>query len=172
MIIGNRERFAIEAEIEEEVSGWILGHFRFWLCEKPVGDWSDSVDLRGCVRWLRDFHTNPRERHEAMLSTRTAEEVFRLVYDPVIAGGESASGQPQVRDAYSRFHISHLGMSSFERFDLLLLKDANGSERCLWRAAGTKKVFECRLWRNEMEAVAADFCDWFERRGGGTGSPR
>lgn len=101
-----------------------------------------------------------------MLETRTPEEVFRLVYDPVMAGGES--GLEQVRDAYSRFHISHLGMSSFERFDLLLLKDANGSERCLWRVAGMKDIFECRLWRNEMETAAAEFCAWFETQMDGT----
>lgn len=162
MIVGNRERFAIEAETEQQVEGWILGNFRFWLCGKPVGDWADSVDLRGCARWLRDFCENPRNRYEPGLFALSAEEIFRRVYDPVMAGSADQAHPIQVDDAYTRFHISHLGMSSFERFDLLLLKDEHGAERCLWREAGSCEIMDCRLWRNEMETVATEFCERFE----------
>lgn len=159
MIVGNRQRFAIEAELKEIVDGWVLGRFRFWLCGESVGNWEDSVDLKGCARWLRDFSSNPRNRFEASLVSASPEEVFQKVYEPVI--GESV-GRASIADAYGRFHISHLGMSAFENFDILLLKDASGGERCLWREGGGT-VQECRLWRNEMENVAASFCDLFDR---------
>jgi hypothetical protein len=67
------------------------------------------------------------------------------------------------QDAFARFHISHIGMSSFEEFDILLLYDAHGGERCLWRRVGATTIAECKLWRNEMEAVAKEFCEAFER---------
>jgi hypothetical protein len=54
-------------------------------------------------------------------------------------------------------------MSSFELFDVLLIKGAQGGERCLWRKAGDDRIIECRLWRNEMETVAQEFCDTFEK---------
>jgi hypothetical protein len=160
MIAGRQERFAIEAEPQEEVDGWVLGRFRFWLCGQPVGDWDDSADLKGCVRWLRDFASVPRDRYEPALAAAPAEEVFRCLYDPVM--GEGRSSTP-FEDAFARFHVSHLGMSAFEQFDILLLYDAHGGERCLWRRAGAAKIEECRLWRNEMEAVAEEFCYLFER---------
>jgi hypothetical protein len=65
-------------------------------------------------------------------------------------------------DAFARFHISHIGMSSLEQFDILLLYDAHGGERCLWRQADATKIEECRLWRNEMESVAGEFCRLFD----------
>jgi hypothetical protein len=160
MIAGRRERFAIEAERQEDLDGWVLGRFRFWLCGQPVGDWDDSTDLRGCVRWLRDFATMARDRYEPALVAATSEEVFRYVYDPVIGEGISRA---RFEDAFARFHISHIGMSSFEKFDILLLYDAHGGERCLWRRAGSPNIEECKLWRNEMETVAIEFCELFER---------
>ena len=163
MIIGNQERFAIEADIEQQVDGWVLGRFRFWMCGRPVGSWDDSVDLKGCVRWLRDLHEGGRDRYEPGLYPLSPEEVFRRVFDPVMAGSADRAHPMRVEDAYGRFHISHLGMSSFDRIDLLLLKDEQGAERCLWREAGSGQIVECHLWRNEMERVAAEFCERFER---------
>lgn len=160
MIAGDKQRFAIEAEPQESVDGWILGRFRFWLCGEAVGNWDDAADLKGCVGWLRDFATKPRERFEPSLEEASPREVYERAYEPIMTSGAKS---PPIADAFARFNISHLGMSAFELFDILLLKDSNGGERCLWRRAGEEEVHECRLWRNEMETVANDFCDRFDQ---------
>lgn len=159
MIAGIRERFAIEAEIEQRIDDFVLGHVRFWLCGRPVGDWCDSADLLGCLRWLRDFRDSLLDRYEPRLWHLSADEVFRLLYDPVMGAGNASAQTLEVPDAYERFHISHLGMSSFDNFDVLLLKDQHGAERCLWREAGSREIHECHLWRLEMESVAGEFID-------------
>jgi hypothetical protein len=161
MIVGRKDRFAIEAEPQQRIENWVLGGFRFWLCGRSVGNWDDAADLKGCVRWLRDFATVPRDRYDSRLVAASAEEVFQVVYDPVMGGSATLT---HVDDAFARFHISHLGMSSFELFDMLLLYDVHGGERCLWRKAGASKIEECRLWRREMETVADEFCAEFERQ--------
>ena len=159
MLVGNRERFAIEAEPEAPSYNWIFGRFRFWLGGHPVGNWEDAADLKGCLHWLRDFAENPRDRYDPRLDDLEPHAVFQLIYDPVVGpDGIANPAEQPIPYSYSRFHITHLGMSSFDRFDLLQLKDEDGAERCLWRAAGNDKIFECRLSRNEMEGVAAEFC--------------
>jgi hypothetical protein len=160
MIAGSKERFAIEAEPLEANEAWVLGRFRFWIGNQPVGNWEDFADLRGCVRWLRDFATNPRDRYEPSLASAPAKEVFRALYEPTMSAGSS---QSRVRDAYARFFVSHLGMSSMEAVDILLLYDERGGERVIWRTGEASDVLECKLWRREMENVALDFCDQFER---------
>src|SRR5687767_9670127 len=142
LLAGRHERFAIEAEIEEEVDGWVLGHFRFWLCGRSVGNWSDTADLRGCVRWLRDFANVRRDRCLPELYVATADEVFRQLHDPVMAVSDRPVTDEPAPDrsapidrAFERFHISHLGMSSFDTINMLLLQDAAGSQRCLWQQA-------------------------------------
>lgn len=164
MLIGRRERFAIEAEQETASNGWVFARFRFWLCGQAVGNWDDVVDMKGCLHWLRDFAENPRDRYDPQLEGANPQRVFSLVCDPVIGTGGIPHPEAQpIPHAFSRFHIAHLGMSSFELFDVLLVKDQHGGERCLWRKAGDEAINECRLWRNEMEAVALEFCDSLEK---------
>lgn len=164
MITGQKEKFAIEAVVDERPEGWALGHFRFWIDGKEVGDWSDTVDLKGCVQWLLDFVSNPRDRYHPGLATRSAKEVFELVYDPVISEDLLSSKiDPPIKDAFSRFHITHLGMSSFEAFDVLLVKDEVGVERVLWRRAGESKIEECFLESDTLESIALVFCGEFQK---------
>lgn len=157
MIVGDPVRFAIEAKVEEQVEGWVFGHIRFWACGHSIGDWRDTTDLLGCLRWLKDFCEQPRNRYEPALVPLPPSEAFHRVWSPVMAGGTPTS-EECIPDAYSRFHVSHLGMSSFDRFDVLLLTDAVGAERILWREGGSDEVLECRLDPGEMERTAGDFC--------------
>jgi len=165
MLEGNKDRFAIEAQPEEYPKGWILGRFRFWIGGEPVGNWDDWADLKGCVHWLRNFVEVPRNRVEPRLDSLEAAGVFKLVYDPVYVWG-AGTADPEVEpipDASDRFHLSHLGMSSFERFDIVLIKTPSGNERCLWRSTDDPRIREVRFEPGEMERVAKEFCDRFER---------
>lgn len=163
MLNGSIEKFAIEAIVVERPKGWILGHFRFWINGKPVGDWDDTVDLKGCVEWLLDFVSNPKNRYEPGLDSKSAEDIFEIAYDPVIAGTVTVDdAELPIPDPFARFHISHLGMSSFEAFDILLLKNELGMERVLWRRAGETKIEECLLDPDTMESTALAFCSEFQ----------
>lgn len=162
MIVGDKNRFAIEAEPESFPERWILGRFRFWINGKEVGDWDDVADLKGCCWWLRDFQSNPRDRFDASLVGLAADDIFRLLYDAVFGPNAVVDPEEQpIPNAMPRFHLSNLGMSSFEQFDLLLVKDEAGRERFLWRKAGSSLIHEFFLEPNEMELVAAQFCDQF-----------
>ena len=89
--------------------------------------------------------------------------IFRLLHDAVMAPGGIANPEEEpVPNAYPRFHLSHLGMSSFEQFDLLLVKDEVGRERLLWRKADSPLIHELTFEPNEMEVVTGQFCDQFE----------
>jgi len=162
VLVGDSQRFAIEAEIETVMDGWVFGHFRFWAGGNAIGDWEDFTDLRGCLAWLRDFIGNARDRTAPDLLRRPAEELFLAIFDPEMPRfwdvPRPVPPATRVTDAFSRFHISHIGMSSFENYGLLLLKDGSGHERLLWAYNRDPKVREVFLEANEMEAVAREFC--------------
>lgn len=80
MIVGRKDRFAIESELGEIVDGWVLGRFRFWVSGESVGNWDDAVDLKGCVGWLRDFASCPRDRFDPSLLGVDAHLAFRYVF--------------------------------------------------------------------------------------------
>ncbi len=163
MLVGNKERFAIEAEPQAFDLPWIWGRFRFWLGGQTVGNWDDAAALQACFSWLRDFSRAPPQCTEPTVFELESEEVFRLLVTPVLGpGGIADPGRQPIPYAYERFHITHLGMSSFDPYVLVLVKNAVGAERCLWRKHDEEELHECRLLAGEMEKVAADFCEAFE----------
>lgn len=164
MIVGNKGRFAIEVEPRQLSDRWVLGGFRLWLFGRPFGDWSDAADLLGCLRWLEDFATTPRDRFDPKLESLSAADVFARVYDPSMAPDARWDAAVEgVRDVFARFNISHIGMSSLDRVDVLLLFRADGSERCLCREMPGGEIREYQLARGEMESVAARFAEEFRR---------
>ena len=164
VVVGNDLLFAIECKIESVERGWVIGHLRFWLRGQPAGDWDDFVDLRGCASWLRDFATIQVDRTKPELFRAPANEVFRLLFDSFMPVGKPDAGgwSPDHGDLHRRFHISHLGMSSFDHFDFLLIEDST-EQRCLWRDARDKIIHDAVFPVNTMESVARDFCIWLER---------
>ena len=162
IISGNKKRFAIEAQVEEIVDGWVLGYFRFWAEGEEIGDWTDSADLLGCLRWLQDFADRPRDRFDSTLTAQSAEQVFRTAFDvekpSFWAVPRPSTPFGRIPQSVARFHISHIGMSSFEDFGLLLLKDHRGHERLIWAYNKSPKIRELFLHPLEMEHIALDFC--------------
>lgn len=163
MLIGDRKRIAIEAEVDERTtSGLVFGRLRFWLDGQKVGNWNDCTDLKGCANWLRDFFERPRLRFESRFVGLSAADVFKQVHASAMGDSESIFKPSEIiSDAFSRFYISHLGMSSFDQVDMLLLKDEAGIERVIWRAAD-EYIHEVILEPDEMERVAERFCLAFE----------
>lgn len=162
MLFGNRNLFAIESEIESIVDSWVFGYFRFWISQKVVGNYSDSTSLNGCFDWLKNFIENPLDRYEPGLINMPAEKVFYLLYDSFMPEGTQYSpvNKEPFEYTFRRFYISHLGMSSFDRFDILLVENDN-HQRILWRDAKDFIIYNTILPVGTIQQVAEEFCQWF-----------
>lgn len=161
MICGNKQLFAIECNIAESSRGWVFGRFRFWLGGIAVGNWEDSVDLKGCAAWLRHFSRQQPIRREPKLFEIPSDALFRKIWDPVFALSEETNEDPSQLQA--RFHVSYIGMTAFDRVDMVVVGDDTGRERCVWRTVEDPVLREIVIEAGGMERVAEDFCTWFER---------
>ena len=131
MIFGNTVDFAIKVDIEECINSWVFGQFLFYVAGETIGNANDSTDLLGCRRWLRDFLMRPKAAADEGLARLSPGEFFATVYDPAMVQRDWRSAK--YPDAFRRFSISHVGMSSFNRFDVLLVGLPGGGHRLLWR---------------------------------------
>lgn len=164
MLTGSIASFAIEAEPREAQGEWIWGGFRFWLGGRPVGDWEDAAALQYCLSWLRGFLEEPPDNTEPSMARLPAKVTFETLYDSAMAGPtDEGPVRDEFPDAVPRFHITHLGMSSFDPYPIIMVKDELGNERCLWRKDGSSEVFEQWLAPGEFEHVLREFCERFER---------
>ncbi|MBU3059037.1 Imm42 family immunity protein [Pseudomonas indica] len=154
MLIGNREIFAVECEIENVIDGWVLGRFFLWIHGVVVGDQDDySVDMNGCLKWLHDFVENPKNRYEPGLYDMHKDQVFLRLASSVLAHEDPQELIDETyEDTFSRFHISHIGMSSFDCATLLFLKNEHGLERLVWKVR-CEEVSDAHLNPGEVEQV-------------------
>jgi len=163
---GDNKSFAIAAEITGTPNGWLLGKFRFVLHGHVCGNWNDDADLRGCYGWLKDFAEKPRLRFEPGLMDLSPDNVFSNLVLPVI----EQSGQERIpelySDTFSRFHISHLGMSSFDRVTMVLIESPE-RQRCVWKEGND--IHDDVFPPGHMQTVASEFCVLLEREAASLG---
>lgn len=161
IVAGNNEMFAISAEITHNSSGWILGRFRFVLHSRLCGNWQDETDLRACYGWLHDFADKPRRRFEPGLLDLSAEAIFERLVRPVLKDADEARIPEFYEDTFSRFHIEHLGMSSFDRVIMVLIEGPE-KQRCVWKDDQDERIYDDSFPCGHMQQVAKEFCKLFE----------
>jgi hypothetical protein len=168
MIFGEKNVIAIECEIEDIISDQVFGRFQLWLTGYSVGNWDDkNVFLQGCYNWAKDFWENPQNRFEPTLFEKDGHEIFELLYDSVMASPNYKGPfliDPPYENIYSRFHLSHIGMSSFNRYDLLLVEDKDGRQRVLWRFADDGIIHESYFPPSTIQQLVVEYCAWFEQQ--------
>lgn len=147
----NSARISLRTEVHEVVDDWVFGSFFAVINGLEVGNREDSVDLKGCLRWWEDFANNPRDRYEPMLYDEDKESAYLALAASVLVNEEGyGSVQERYEDTFARFHISHLGMSSFDNVTILLVKSEAGLERLIWKT-GSGEIHEAYLAANELE---------------------
>lgn len=161
---GDDNLFAISAEIIEIRDACMFGSFRFVLHGKVCGNWNDWAHLESCYSWLREFHTKPMPRYEPELLSLPADEVFDRLVRPVLVSPRDTSAPSVPKyypDTYERFHISHLGMSSFDSVTVLLIEGPE-LQRCVWQSVDDSAAHSETFPPHHMQNVARDFCALFE----------
>lgn len=159
MIFGNPSTFGIEVDIQERLDGWVFGKFLLHIMGSAVGNPEDATDLKGCLRWLEELDVTAPGRYEPSLDVLDAQSLFRLLCDDIMAG--RAVENPLVPEAFARFHVTQIGMSSLDRYDLMLLLLADGRSRLLWRKDGGE-AHEAVFPGGEMKQAVSECCGYLK----------
>ena len=83
--------------------------------------------------------------------------IWRETVDSVF---ESTDENAQYPDSFSRFHISHLGMSAFDTVILVLINDGEERERYIWQY-NEKTIQDYTAPLGSLEACAKEAVSWF-----------
>lgn len=143
--------------IKEMIDNWLYGNFLLLLRGNFIGNVNDDyVDLKGCINWLSDFVVNPQDRYAPELMLPPKEVVWQLIVTPVFEAVETI----EYPDSSSRFHISRLGMSSFDQVTLVMFNDGRMHERILWQQ-GKDEIREFIAPIGSLEVAAKEAITWF-----------
>ena len=157
MLIGDKNIFAINVDVTEIVDDWVFGQFYIYVKGLIIGDETDhSVDLKGCFNWLKDLIEKPRDRYEPHLYEMDKEQVFLRLAAPVLVHeNRNDFAKEFYENTFSRFHISHVGMSSFDSLVLLFIKSENGLERLIWKNSDND-VLDAHFPAGKIELIVSE----------------
>ena len=157
VLVGDPAVSAIEADVERPVEpGWVHGHFRIWTSGTSIGNWNDVATLKGIVAWWRDFVTNDRDRWSPVLDNKDAAAVFALLVEPPYGQAGTSEATHLIPSSFARFDVSHLGMSAFDRYTVLLVEPPQEVQRLIWQE-GDGEIPEALLPRRAMQEIGAQF---------------
>lgn len=155
MFVGSKADVGVEATIRNVASNrWIYGTYLLWVSGDPLGNAEDeSVDLRGCCNWMQSLIEQPVDRYEPDLYEMDKVVAYnRLAASVLVHANPNGFVKETYPDTYSRFHISHIGMSSFDQVILLWLKSLEGSDRLIWQP-GKGTIGDSCLPKGRFESV-------------------
>lgn len=157
MKVGGGSNLVVRYQVVDRIDDWVFGHFFFVVDGSVIGDASDqSVDLKGCLSWLSAFLRHSRNRYEPGLFEMPKDQVFVQLGASVLWSEDVDDSVKEIyEDTYARFHISHLGMSSFDTVILLLVEDERGNSRFIWKDC-ENSLHDAFFSAGEIERVLGD----------------
>jgi hypothetical protein len=155
IVVGDPDVAAIEVEVEEpRDESWLLGRFRLHALGEALGDWNDVVTLRSVLGWWRTFATDRVDRWDAQLEGLEAPDVFTVLRDAAY----SEDADEELADAFGRYHVNQLGMSSFDPYVVLLVEPPEHGQWLIWRREdGADEVHDARLPAGTLQRLGAEF---------------
>lgn len=162
MLVGDRDRFAIEYELDHVPSGgaelghWMFGRIRWWCGGDRVGRYQPNTAIRDVAAAADRILVRESARHSPELMAYPAAQIARIVTDALFADNDRSDAQIAADGArYWPFFVSPR-TESFEPWDIFVIED-DASARLLWGPAGRREVSERGLRRGEFAGVLREF---------------
>jgi hypothetical protein len=136
MMIGSRERFAIEYAYVRgwvtEGQKWLYGHICFWAGGKRLGDFDDTVTLGVAIAEGNHILSHRGTRCDPELMSKSAQESFRIMDNALYEDDERTLEEIEADGAkYWRFAV-HALTEAFDRWKVYLVEDELRA-RLIWR---------------------------------------
>jgi hypothetical protein len=165
MLFGDKDTFAIEAEMLEIYDKWTYGRLRFWIGGRPVGDFEDTSDLAGSARWGRTFLAASPRRTRPDLDQTSCEGVYATLHGRFVQPSSAAADKgwpgPWEREP---FLLDEVGESALrDKFSIIAVRRGDGSERIVVSSFDDECVWEVAVAPGACDRTIESYCRWVEQ---------
>lgn len=156
-LIGSRDIFAFEYEVDTPCGSQLLGYFNVWITGRPLGALADRIVIGGvCAQAERLIETRAGRFDEA-LYVLGKETAFGLLYQALYGSvHENRAHIDALARQYGSFDLQGFFCSDLERNHIFLVEGSQG-QRVLWQAHDNAMVHEAYLPSATWERAAEEF---------------
>lgn len=162
MLVGDKSRFAIEFELDEEkladpaLAEWLYGRIRWWCGGEPVGLFDDDTTLRdAAIDAERVLAAADSRRDDALMQVSAQEVVDTIVRALFEDLGQSDEELAADEKKYRPFLARPL-IGEFDAWDIFVIEGGREA-RLIWRLASDARINETRLAAGEFDSVLKKF---------------
>lgn len=160
MLFGDKDQFAVQAEIDEHDGGvWLFGKFCYWITGNQIGDYNSGTSLRDVWLQMQWVVRDCGNRKGGLLCELEPEETFirldELLYGPKEPVSDSISADIE---SPARFDI-RIPVDTFDQWKLYLL-ECEDSSLLLYRNFGSPCVEFARLRSDAFETAIVESYHW------------
>lgn len=140
MIFGDKNSFAVEAELDEDDGGtWLYGRICYWIGGMQIGDYDDVTILSDALHDMIWLVHDCGKRDGDVLCTMTAEAAFCAIDALLYGSGDCDSGVESIQlGTPARFNI-RIGVDVFYGWKVYLL-ECGDTATVLLKKAGACEV--------------------------------
>jgi hypothetical protein len=162
MLVGDRDRFAIEYELDPLHSGdaelghWMFGRIRWWCGGDTVGRYEPNTAIRDVAAAAERILLRDAARYSPELMVLPAREVAHIIAEALFADNDRSDEQIAADGAhYWPFFVSPR-TEVFDPWDIFVVEDESRA-RLIWNLVGRPEVNECGLRPGEFSGVLHEF---------------
>jgi hypothetical protein len=156
VIIGAKDHFAVEFELDQEYGGpWLFGSFCYWIDGARVGDYELGTSLRDVLLQMRSVVTDCGNRSGGMLCDLPADTAF-LVLDGLLYESEPVVTPRafQMPDSPARFEVK-IPVDVFDSWKIYLI-ECDNTARMIFRNTNDGRIEVARLAMGAFDTVISD----------------
>jgi hypothetical protein len=164
MIVGNKDRFGIEFELDaakladEKLIDWQFGRIRWWCGGQEVGRYEPDTSLRDVSLEAMRFLTNGGKRRQESLMKATTTEAVQILVEALYNDDGRSDEEVEAADELYRPFIVKPQVDVFDAWDIFLI-EGDDRARLIWRRVTDTESRECPLTPGEFDRVLTQFIE-------------
>lgn len=158
MLIGEKSNFAVEWDIVSTFEGFVYAHFRFWIAGEPIGDWNEEVVLGVLIHSAKAFLMFKGERHLPETDGMNSEELWSHIEHYCNSDDPFEMNTAIAGNYRLRFLVHEIADDSVAPLcSIIVVDQINGTQRLVWKRAGSTRIHEAKFSKLLVDEVIADF---------------
>jgi hypothetical protein len=160
MLIGNKQTFAVEYELNNDYGGeWMYGKICYWIENQEIGNYQLGTSLRDVLFGLKYILYDSGNRTDTHLCQTLPEDVFYQI-NVLIYRVEEDNFNHSL-EAPARFEVS-INVDVFDGWKIFLI-DCIDFSIILFKSINDEKVKYSRLQKGEFDDAICKLSDDLER---------
>jgi len=162
-IVGDKNKFAIQWQLENSDKHWRWGRFLLWVGGRSIGNWEDQGFIfNGRVSFLIDLSRRNPNIANSSLFKLSNEEILKDVIKPLYYPTGLMWEQVEPLEKIYRVHFL-TELFQIDTAHLLYVENEN-LQRCVWLDVEGEQMGDIILPRGYIQMILKEFVESFQRQ--------